>query len=144
MTLWGTRPQSPACPQQHFWFIMMRSCARSREWNWMSIKLVSGFEGTYKLFQKARAVCKTWWKSNTQIPTQRYRRHEQITGTRAVWSTLQRKTVPVPSDVRGTLASVTLKPVIKLLQISTYTIKQILTFMRLYQDLLAQEVNIDW
>lgn len=48
------------------------------------------------------------------------------------------------SSVRGTLASMTLKPVIKLLQISTDTIKQILTFMRLYQDLLAQEVNIDW
>lgn len=47
------------------------------------------------------------------------------------------------SDVRGILGSMTLKPVIKLLQISTYTIKQILTFMRLYQDLLAQEVNID-
>lgn len=44
---------------------------------------------------------------------------------------------------REALASVTLKPVIKLLQISMYTIKQILTFMRLYQDLLAREVNID-
>lgn len=44
--------------------------ARSREWNRKGNKLVSDYEGTYKLFEKARAVYKTQLKCNVEIPVQ--------------------------------------------------------------------------
>lgn len=62
--------QNPVCPQKHIWFEMTKSYARSREWNQKGIKLVSGYERTYKLFEKARTVYKPQLNCNVEIPVQ--------------------------------------------------------------------------
>lgn len=95
------------------------------------------------MFEKAIVVCKTQLKSNVEIQSRARENMNGLQESELFGLCYKERMLQYPSSVRGTLASMTLKPVIKLLQISTYTIKQILTFMRLYQDLLAQEVNID-